>query len=350
MWGALLAFCLLISSEGRAFVHQEVGGVLAFWPTAQATVNLQLGCPSSGPLLYWGPCWNDAAIDAAIQWNNSTTRFRFVFQSPSPSVSPCDLDGINTVAFRSTLCGFTFDDALAVTFLLADSQDEALVETDTLFNALRSWSTYPGPLQVNSFGETIYDFHRVAIHELGHVLGLDHPDDFGQSVSAIMNRRVSGIDTLQPDDIAGVNAIYASTTPPPPPQGALENPPSGGFMSGIYNISGWVCAAGRVDLLIDGIPIRAIYGNPRADTSSMCGDDNNGFVLLINWNNLSNGNHTIVALADGVEFDRSTFTTTNLGQEFLRGASGRFTIPFNGRNVTIEWQESSQNFIIVGVQ
>jgi hypothetical protein len=188
------------------------------------------------------------------------------------------------------------------------------------------------------------------MHEFGHMLGLDHPDDFGQSVSAIMNRRVSDLDTLQADDIAGVNAIYAATAPPPPPQGALENPPPGGFVSGINILSGWVCLAGRVDLLVDGVPIRAIYGSPRADTSSVCGDDNNGFVLLTNWNDLSNGSHTIAALADGVEFARSTFTTTSLGQEFLHGASGRFTIPFNGRNVTIEWQESSQNFVIVGVQ
>jgi matrixin len=58
----------------------------------------------------------------------------------------------------------------------------------------------------------VYDFHRVAIHEFGHTVGLDHPDQVQpkQTVIAIMNSRVSDLDTLAQDDINGATAIYGT--------------------------------------------------------------------------------------------------------------------------------------------
>jgi hypothetical protein len=57
-----------------------------------------------------------------------------------------------------------------------------------------------------------------------------------------------------------------------------------------------------------------------------------------------------VAVADGVEFGRASVTVTTFGVDYLTGASGTYTVPFNNRNVTIEWQEHLQNFVINGVQ
>lgn len=135
------------------------------------------------------------------------------------------------------------------------------------------------------------------------------------------------------------------------PVGNLENPRNGGKVSGISTISGWVCTATQVTLQIDGFPVQAAYGTSRADTIPTCGDENNGFGLLINWNLLGNGSHTIVAFADGVQFAQATFTVATLGQEFLTGASGTYVLPnFAGQNVVIQWQESLQNFVITGTQ
>ena len=50
-------------------------------------------------------------------------------------------------------------------------------EADVIFNSNLSWNSYPGALRNASRGGTLYDFHRVALHEFGHVLGL--LDEYG---------------------------------------------------------------------------------------------------------------------------------------------------------------------------
>ena len=85
--------------------------------------------------------------------------------------------------------------------------------------------------------------------------------------------------------------------------GTLETPSPGSFQSGIGVICGWVCEAEEVVIEINGQPWQAAYGTARADTKARCGDINNGFGLLFNWNLLGDGVHTLVVRADGVELD-----------------------------------------------
>ena len=54
------------------------------------------------------------------------------------------------------------------------------------------------------------DIRRVLIHEIGHGLGLDHPDQNGQHVTAVMNSIVSNVDTAVTDDINGIQALYGA--------------------------------------------------------------------------------------------------------------------------------------------
>src|SRR5882762_2130678 len=86
-------------------------------------------------------------------------------------------------------------------------------------------------------------------------------------------------------------------------QTQLENPRPGSFQSGIGLISGWACTANRIDIEIDGsTTLQAAYGTARGDTSATCGDDgNNGFGLLVNWNLLKDGTHTLRVLRNGTE-------------------------------------------------
>ncbi len=131
--------------------------------------------------------------------------------------------------------------------------------------------------------------------------------------------------------------------------GQLENPGPTSFQSGLGVLSGWVCDADIVEIEINGQPQPAGYGTARGDTQAACGDTNNGFGLLFNWNLLGDGNHSVVALVDGIELARATVAVTTLGQEFLRDVEGTCALadfPTPGETVTLRWQEASQNFVL----
>ena len=144
-----------------------------------------------------------------------------------------------------------------------------------------------------------------------------------------------------------------------PEQARLENPAPGSFQSGLGVISGWVCAADTVEVVFEpegtdaSLPFEAGAGTERADTADQCGDTDNGFGLLFNWNLLGDGTHTVRALADGDEFAHSTVTVTTLAGEFARGLRRTHEIedfPAPGQTTTLEWREGPQNFVITGVE
>ncbi len=143
-----------------------------------------------------------------------------------------------------------------------------------------------------------------------------------------------------------------------PRSGRLEIPGSGSYQSGVGVISGWVCEAETVEVVITpetGAPLQleTAYGTERADTREPCGDVDNGFGLLFNWNRLGDGVHTVELLVDGEAVAQSTIRVTTLGEEFVRGLRGRYTLegfPTEEERVTIEWQQNRQNFGIVDRQ
>ncbi len=144
-----------------------------------------------------------------------------------------------------------------------------------------------------------------------------------------------------------------------PEQARLENPAPGSFQSGLGVISGWVCEAETVEVVFElegtdaPLTFEAGAGTERADTADQCGDADNGFGLLFNWNLLGDGTHTVRALADGEEFAHSTVTVTTLGEEIARGLRQTHEIadfPAAGQTTTVEWREAQQNFVITAVE
>ena len=183
------------------------------WKTIPVTMQLQLG-PVSGTLIDGSASWGAVAEDALGTWNAVLTNFRFSVVRDSTATQVRG-NRINNVFFSSTIYGAAFDSrTLAVTLLSTTSSNgvsNGFYEADVLFNTAKSWNSYRGALRYNGT-TSITDFRRVAIHEFGHVLGLDHPDDVGQRVTAVMNATVSDVDTLAADDIAGARAIYDPAT------------------------------------------------------------------------------------------------------------------------------------------
>ena len=153
--------------------------------------------------------------------------------------------------------------------------------------------------------------------------------------------------------IAGETITITQTGVTPSGPAHLENPQPQSFQSGIAAISGWACEAQTITIELNGVPYRAGYPTTRPDTQGVCGDSDNGFSLLWNWNNLGPGTHTVRALLDGVEFATTTVRVTTFGEQVLRGVSGIFPLsdfPHAGDTTTVQWEESLQNFVITDGQ
>ena len=134
--------------------------------------------------------------------------------------------------------------------------------------------------------------------------------------------------------------------------GSLENPTPHSFQSGIGVISGWVCEAETVEVEFNDDPtqrVAAAYGTERRDTVGVCGDVDNGFGLLFNWNLLGAGRQTVRVYVDGAAWGVVPVQVSTLGEEFVRGAAGACVVadfPAPGEQVVVEWQETLQNFVV----
>jgi hypothetical protein len=199
----LSAAVLFGATQVHAYVR-EFGdaGVPLEW-NKNRTVLMHLSLPANGPLSDGSPSLNAVAEDALNIWNQSLVHMKFAVDRNSLVLPSAD-DANVSVQMSDTLYGKSFGaNTLATTLLIA--RDNHFIETDVTFNSKWIWDSYRGSLSAG-----IIDFRRVALHEFGHVVGLDHPDQASpkQSVTAIMNSIVSDVDDLQFDDIAGAHLIY----------------------------------------------------------------------------------------------------------------------------------------------
>lgn len=208
----LLPISLLVLSTApvRGYVRETntVNGVEV--PIAwnkNRTVLMHLSLPTTGgPFIDGSPSLSVVAENALNIWNQYLVHLQFAVDRNS--ILPPSGDDANTsVVMTNTVYGDAFGgNVLAVT--LVTPRDSKFIEADVLFNNAINWDSYRGVLNQND----AIDFRRVALHEFGHVVGLDHPDQANpkQTVKAIMNSIVSSIDTLQTDDITGAQSIYDS--------------------------------------------------------------------------------------------------------------------------------------------
>ncbi len=216
-------FLLLPAGPAFGFACLQINGHCTRWADNHAT--LQSALDHTGPLLNGTLSFDQNSINAANDWNAVGTAFRFTVNVVQQINEPCGVAnppahvcpntgpaGDNPVVLRSNFCGQGFGDILELTNNCADINSGAMINAPVFVNSNVEWNAYNGPLQVAVGGP--YDIRRVLLHEFGHVLGLDHPDENGQTVIAIMNSHVSDLYQLQPDDIAGIRSLYPSAPPP----------------------------------------------------------------------------------------------------------------------------------------
>tara|TARA_S200000501_G_scaffold273328_1_gene257009 strand:+ start:1579 stop:3030 length:1452 start_codon:yes stop_codon:yes gene_type:complete len=191
----LSILALILSSAG--YPYEFKGNK---WIGGKATIYANMPGISDS-----GVPWNTAFNSALSEWNEKTV---FEFTALPIYRDPCVVDGLNSVKFAKDVCGQKFNDAtLAVTVLKYSKQQlgpDAIIETDVFVKETAPFDVYNlKRIQPDTSVDAV-DFRRTILHELGHVIGLDHEE----SKEAIMQSKYSDIFSLQPDDIEGANKLY----------------------------------------------------------------------------------------------------------------------------------------------
>lgn len=193
---------------------------------------------------------------------------------------------------------------------------------DLHFDDAETWTTNNPP--------TGFDFLTVAIHEIGHTLGLDHSAD----ANAIMFAFYSGIkQNLAPDDINGIRSIYGNQSTKAILSDTSITSPS--FCT--FNNRGFIAWAGtdsqhRLNVMATDT-LRVWFGKVTMGDTSESGPAlavfNNR--LFIAWRGVGNNRLNVMSSADGVNWtNKVTLNETTFHRPALGVLDNRLVLGWTG--------------------
>ena len=213
----LLALTVVQIASGYSYILDSASNQPVRWPPGSIVMHIQLGSKatsSDGTI-------SKAVLNAIQRWNGSLNLVQFVglIEAPTPGLYS-DGGGTNEIYFNDTIYGTTFG-PLTLAITTAWTQGNRRIEADMVFNTAFGWDSFTTAIPTGG----PYDIKRVALHELGHVLGLNHPDQDvpPQTVTAIMNSHISAITDLQADDLLGAQNLYGDPQGNPPANDKFAN-------------------------------------------------------------------------------------------------------------------------------
>jgi hypothetical protein len=203
-----IVWLLVSASIGEAASWRTCGGNTLRWNSSRANMYIST---TSFPA---GSSWDARLQNAMWHWNNvKGAGFNFYVGRDTDGTHSRS-NGVNEVYLAGTEVG----SALAVTFTRYHcywffGYNYGIDETDIAFSTNRSWST--GKFNYGSLGSP-FNFELVALHELGHALGLGHEDRWMATMNSYYpNSGPLGyykeVDPIG-DDRLGIRALYRDGT------------------------------------------------------------------------------------------------------------------------------------------
>jgi hypothetical protein len=145
----------------------------------------RLDSRSARPPLWDGNLsYNDIFFQACEEWNKHLNGIQLRPYGGNNPTGGQKANGKNKVFFADTFYGEPFE-ALARCYITGP------IEGDILINSNYAWNSYEKGLEFRKLDserwDWVYNLRNTFIHEIGHILGLPHPDENGEPVSSIMN-------------------------------------------------------------------------------------------------------------------------------------------------------------------